>query len=179
MPVLEPYWGKPAVRNLRGEDGNVGIIRSPLRAILLPDQFGPLYPFSASGKMAGCGFAGGRPPMEITDIRIKKVESDNKLKAYVTITFDNCFVVHNLKIIMGQFGRFVAMPSRKTRDGEFKDIAHPINSDFRRKIQARILEEFDKGGGEQHISGQDVDAPLADGASEDGDPLESGEPEPV
>ena len=63
--------------------------------------------------------------MEITDIRIKRVESDNKLKAYVTITFDNCFVVHNLKIIMGQFGRFVAMPSSKTRDGEFKDIAHP------------------------------------------------------
>ena len=95
--------------------------------------------------------------MEITDIRIKRVESDNKLKAYVTITFDNCFVVHNLKIIMGQFGRFVAMPSRKTRDGEFKDIAHPINSEFRRKIQARILEEFDKGAGELHISGQDDD----------------------
>ena len=56
---------------------------------------------------------------------------------------------------MGQFGRFVAMPSRKTRDGEFKDIAHPINSDFRRRIQARILEEFDKGAGEMHISGQD------------------------
>ncbi|MGA2764246.1 MAG: septation regulator SpoVG [Spirochaetia bacterium] len=117
--------------------------------------------------------------MEITDIRIKKVESDNKLKAYVTITFDNCFVVHNLKIIMGQFGRFVAMPSRKTRDGEFKDIAHPINSDFRRKIQARILEEFDKGGGEQHISGQDDELALPDGASEDGDPLENEEPEPV
>jgi stage V sporulation protein G len=93
--------------------------------------------------------------MEITDIRIKRVESDNKLKAYVTITFDNCFVVHNLKIIMGQFGRFVAMPSRKTRDGEFKDIAHPINSDFRRRIQARILEEFDKGAGELHIPGRD------------------------
>ena len=117
--------------------------------------------------------------MDITDIRIKKVESDNKLKAYVTITFDNCFVVHNLKIIMGQFGRFVAMPSRKTRDGEFKDIAHPINSDFRRKIQTRILEEFDKGGGEQHISGQDGDLALSDGASEDGEPLESEEPEPV
>ncbi len=93
--------------------------------------------------------------MEITDIRIKRVESDNKLKAYVTITFDDCFVVHNLKIIMGQFGRFVAMPSRKTRDGEFKDIAHPINSEFRRRIQTRILEEFDKGAGEMHIAGQD------------------------
>ncbi len=116
--------------------------------------------------------------MEITDVRIKKVESDNKLKAYVTITFDNCFVVHNLKIIMGQFGRFVAMPSRKTRDGEFKDIAHPINSDFRRKIQTRILEEFDKGGGELHISGQDEDEAFPDGASDDGEPVED-EPEPV
>jgi stage V sporulation protein G len=85
--------------------------------------------------------------MEITDIRIKKVEADNKLKAYVTVTFDDCFVVHNLKIINGQFGRFVAMPSRKTRDGEFKDIAHPINPDFRRKIQARILEEYDRDAG--------------------------------
>jgi len=82
--------------------------------------------------------------MEITDIRIKRVDSDNKLKAYVTVTFDDCFVVHNLKIINGQFGRFVAMPSRKTRDGEYKDIAHPINPDFRRKIQDRILEEFDR-----------------------------------
>ena len=108
--------------------------------------------------------------MEITDIRIKRVESDNKLKAYVTITFDDCFVVHNLKIIMGQFGRFVAMPSRKTRDGEFKDIAHPINSDFRRRIQACILEEFDKGGGDMHISGQgDEDDPQTSNR-EDGGP---------
>jgi len=109
--------------------------------------------------------------MEITDIRIKRVESDNKLKAYVTITFDNCFVVHNLKIIMGQFGRFVAMPSRKTRDGEFKDIAHPINSEFRRRIQARILEEFDKGVGELHISGQEnEEVPSGNGMGES-DPL--------
>jgi len=81
-------------------------------------------------------------------------------------------VVHNLKIIMGQFGRFVAMPSRKTRDGEFKDIAHPINSEFRRKVQARILEEFDKGAGEMHSAGQDDDdAPLSgdeEGASYEG-----------
>jgi stage V sporulation protein G len=106
--------------------------------------------------------------MDITDIRIKRVESDNKLKAYVTITFDNCFVVHNLKIIMGQFGRFVAMPSRKTRDGEFKDIAHPINSEFRRKIQTRILEEFDKGAGEPQAGGPDDDeAPLSKDAERD------------
>jgi stage V sporulation protein G len=100
--------------------------------------------------------------MDISDIRIKKVDSDNKLKAYVTVTFDNCFVVHNLKIIMGQFGRFVAMPSRKTRTGEFKDIAHPINSEFRKRIQARILEEFDKAGPDQHISGQNGTASAED-----------------
>ncbi len=109
--------------------------------------------------------------MEITDIRIKRVESDNKLQAYVTITFDNCFVVHNIKIIMGQFGRFVAMPSRKTRDGEFKDIAHPINSEFRKKIQARILEEFDKGAGEVHISGQDDEDSVDTETSANGEPF--------
>ncbi len=115
--------------------------------------------------------------MEITDIRIKRVESDNKLKAYVTITFDNCFVVHNLKIIMGQFGRFVAMPSRKTRDGEFKDIAHPINSDFRKRIQDRILEEFDKGAGEMHISGQDdEDFPQAGDVETGGSPAKDPSP---
>jgi stage V sporulation protein G len=109
--------------------------------------------------------------MEITDIRIKRVESDNKLKAYVTVTFDNCFVVHNLKIIMGQFGRFVAMPSRKTRDGEFKDIAHPINSEFRKRIQDRILEEFDKGGGDMHSSDQDDEEyPPGGGLEENGVP---------
>jgi stage V sporulation protein G len=82
--------------------------------------------------------------MEITDVRIMRVDADAKLKAYATVTFDNCFVVHNLKIIDGQTGRFVAMPSRKTKNGEFKDIAHPINSDFRRTIQTRILEEFER-----------------------------------
>ncbi len=97
--------------------------------------------------------------MDITDIRIKKVASDNKLKAYVTVTFDNCFVVHNLKIILGQFGRFVAMPSRKTRTGEFKDIAHPINSDFRKKIQAKILEEFDRAGDAPEASVEDGEEP--------------------
>ena len=82
--------------------------------------------------------------MEITDIRIKKVSAGGKLKAYVTVTFDNCFVVHNLKVIGGKEGTFVAMPSRKTSAGEYKDIAHPINSDFRNVIQTKILEEFEK-----------------------------------
>ena len=82
--------------------------------------------------------------MEITDIRIRKVEADGKLKAYVTVTFDDCFVVHNVKIIEGKNGTFIAMPSRKTKTGEYKDVAHPINSDFRQALQDKILEAFEK-----------------------------------
>ncbi len=82
--------------------------------------------------------------MEITDIRIRKVEAGGKLKAYVTVTFDNCFVVHNLKVIDGKGGTFIAMPSRKTKTGEYKDVAHPILPDFRSQLQDRILEEFGK-----------------------------------
>jgi stage V sporulation protein G len=82
--------------------------------------------------------------MDITDIRIKSVSTAGKLKAYVTVTFDDCFVVHNLKIIAGKAGTFIAMPSRKTKTGEYKDIAHPINSDFRQRIQARIIDEYER-----------------------------------
>ena len=82
--------------------------------------------------------------MEITDIRIKRVSTGGKLRAYVTVTFDDCFVVHNLKIISGKAGTFIAMPSRKTKTGEYKDIAHPINSEFRHQIQSEIISEYDK-----------------------------------
>lgn len=82
--------------------------------------------------------------MKITDIRIKKVSTGGKLRAYVTVTFDDCFVVHNLKIISGKAGTFIAMPSRKTKTGEYKDIAHPINSDFRQEIQSQIIGEYEK-----------------------------------
>jgi len=81
--------------------------------------------------------------MEITDVRIKKVDSPGKLRAYVSVTFDGCFVVHNLKIISGQSGVFIAMPSRRTKTGEYKDIAHPINPEFRRLVQTRVLREFE------------------------------------
>ncbi|HQK99100.1 MAG TPA: septation regulator SpoVG [Bacteroidia bacterium] len=81
--------------------------------------------------------------MEITDVRVKKVDSEGKLKAYVSVTFDNQFVVHNLKIIEGQNGMFVAMPSRKTNSGEFKDVAHPINSQFREFLQSAVLEAYE------------------------------------
>jgi len=80
--------------------------------------------------------------MEITDIRIRKVNADGKLKAYVTVTFDESFVVHNVKIIEGDSGVFIAMPSRKTKNGVYKDVAHPINTDFRTVLQDRILEEY-------------------------------------
>lgn len=82
--------------------------------------------------------------MNITDVRVKKVGNEGKLKAYVSVTFDNDFVVHNLKVINGQSGIFVAMPSRKTTSGEFKDVAHPINSSFREVLQRAVLEAYNK-----------------------------------
>lgn len=84
--------------------------------------------------------------MDITDIRIRKVSADGKLKAYVTVTFDDSFVVHNVKIIEGENGVFIAMPSRKTKNGEYKDVAHPINTAFRMRLQDRILEEYNRMG---------------------------------
>ena len=81
--------------------------------------------------------------MTITDVRIRKIASDGKMKAIVSVTFDNEFVVHDIKVIEGQNGLFIAMPSRKTPDGEFKDIAHPINTDTREKIQISILEAYE------------------------------------
>jgi stage V sporulation protein G len=81
--------------------------------------------------------------VEITDTRIRKIDVEGKMKAVVSVTFDNEFVVHDIKIIESQNGLFVAMPSRKTPDGEFKDIAHPINAAARAKIQTEILEKYD------------------------------------
>lgn len=83
--------------------------------------------------------------MEVTEVRIRKVEAEGKLKAYVTVTFDNCFVVHNVKIIEGKSGLFIAMPSRKTANGEYKDVAHPISPDFRNELQDKILAEYNAG----------------------------------
>jgi stage V sporulation protein G len=80
--------------------------------------------------------------MKITDVRVKRVGNEGKLKAYVSVTFDDSFVVHNLKVIDGQSGIFVAMPSRKTTSGDFKDVAHPINSAFREILQKAVLEAF-------------------------------------
>lgn len=80
--------------------------------------------------------------MQITDIRIRKVEKEGKMKAVVSITIDEEFVVHDIKIIDGEKGLFIAMPSRKAADGEYRDIAHPINSGTREQIQKLILEKY-------------------------------------
>ena len=80
--------------------------------------------------------------MQITDVRIRKVEKEGKIKAVVSITIDEEFVVHDIKIIEGEKGLFIAMPSRKAADGEYRDIAHPINSDTRDRIQKLILEKY-------------------------------------
>ena len=81
--------------------------------------------------------------MQITDVRIRKVEKEGKMKAVVSITIDEEFVVHDIKVIDGEKGLFIAMPSRQAADGEYRDIAHPINSDTRNKIQQIILEKYE------------------------------------
>ncbi|MBO8469060.1 MAG: septation regulator SpoVG [Spirochaetes bacterium] len=82
--------------------------------------------------------------MEITDIRVRKIDGNDKLKAYVTVAFDNEFAVHNIKIIESQNGLFIAMPSRTAPDGSYKDIAHPISTAFREKLQGLIIEAYSK-----------------------------------
>ena len=82
--------------------------------------------------------------MNITDVRIRKLSEEGKMRAIVSVTFDNEFVVHDIKIIDGQNGLFIAMPSRKVDDGEFRDIAHPILSDTRNKIKEAIFAEYNK-----------------------------------
>ena len=82
--------------------------------------------------------------MEITDIRVKKVSTESKMKAVVSVTFDNSFVVHDIKIIEGQDKLFTAMPSRKTPEGEYKDIAHPINSDMRTLLEKAIMAKYEE-----------------------------------
>ena len=80
--------------------------------------------------------------MQITDVRIRKVEKEGKMRAVVSITIDDEFVVHDIKVIEGEKGLFIAMPSRKAMDGEYRDIAHPINSETRERIQQIILEQY-------------------------------------
>ena len=82
--------------------------------------------------------------MQITDVRIRKIEKEGKMKAVVSITIDEEFVIHDIKIIEGEKGMFIAMPSRKTAEGEYKDIAHPIKSSARELIQNLILQKYNE-----------------------------------
>ncbi|WFD10485.1 septation regulator SpoVG [Tepidibacter hydrothermalis] len=82
--------------------------------------------------------------MEITDVRVRKITDDGKMKGIVSVTFNNLFVVHDIKIIEGQNGLFIAMPSRKITEGEFRDIAHPINSHMRQILQDSILNAYEE-----------------------------------
>ena len=82
--------------------------------------------------------------MRITDVRVRKMTQDSKMKAIVSITIDDEFVVHDIKVIEGEKGLFIAMPSKKATDGEYRDIAHPINSETRDRIQKIILESYEK-----------------------------------
>ena len=81
--------------------------------------------------------------MQITDVRVKKVNSANRMKAVASVTFDNEFVVHDIKVIESQNGLFIAMPSKPVPNGDHKDIAHPINAETRERIQKAILEEYE------------------------------------
>lgn len=82
--------------------------------------------------------------MQITDIKVRKINAEGRMKAVVSVTFDDAFVVHDIKVIAGQEKLFIAMPSRKTPDGEFKDIAHPINAEMRESLQNMILEKYEE-----------------------------------
>ena len=86
--------------------------------------------------------------MQITDVRVRKVARDGKMKAVVSITIDDEFVVHDIKVIEGEKGLFIAMPSRKASDGEYRDIAHPINSATRDRIQNIILKQYEETAAE-------------------------------
>lgn len=82
--------------------------------------------------------------MKVTDVRLRKIETDGRMKALVSITLDEAFVIHDLRVIEGNSGLFVAMPSKRTPDGEFRDIAHPINSDMRQEIQTAVMKVYEE-----------------------------------
>ncbi len=87
---------------------------------------------------------GASKEMQITDVRVRRMAKEGKLKAVVSITIDEEFVVHDIKVIEGEKGLFIAMPSKKALDGEYRDIAHPINSGTRDRIQRIILEKYEE-----------------------------------
>ena len=99
--------------------------------------------------MKGEGFI-----MNITDVRVRRVAKEGKMKAVVSITIDEEFVVHDIKVIEGEKGLFIAMPSKKATDGEYRDIAHPINSETREKIQGIILQKYEQVLAEEPVEAE-------------------------
>ena len=96
--------------------------------------------------------------MEITDVRLRRVQTDGRMRAIASITIDFEFVVHDIRVIDGNNGLFVAMPSKRTPEGEFRDIAHPISSKTRDKIQDAVLKEFDRVGAAEEASLEEAGA---------------------
>jgi stage V sporulation protein G len=89
--------------------------------------------------------------VQITDVRLRRVNTEGRMKAIASITIDNEFVVHDIRVIDGNNGMFVAMPSKRTPDGEFRDIAHPISSATREKIQSAVLAEYERAAAEEEV----------------------------
>jgi len=114
--------------------------------------------------------------MEITEVKVFPIQEE-KLKAFVSIVFDQCFMVNDIKIIQGREGLFISMPSRKKKNGEFKDVAHPLNNETRRMIEERVLGEYHRVLGER---GEEPMAPVAEGgAREQPEPIAAGTAEPA
>lgn len=105
--------------------------------------------------------------MNITDVRIRKINNEGKMKAVVSITFDDEFVVHDIKIIDGQNGLFIAMPSRKMGEGDFRDIAHPLVSETRNKIKEAIFAEYEKVLAEKEAEAEAAPAPAEEPVSDE------------
>ena len=95
--------------------------------------------------------------MHVTDVRVRRIAREGKMRAVVSITIDNVFVVHDIKVIEGEKGLFIAMPSKKSADGEYRDIAHPINSETRNAIQEIILQKY-----EETLASGDIDDSIED-----------------
>lgn len=92
--------------------------------------------------------------MNITDVRVRKIEKEGKMKAVASITLDNEFVVHDIKVIEGDKGLFIAMPSRKSADGEYRDIAHPINTETRKRLQEIVLDAYENAESSSEVMGE-------------------------
>jgi stage V sporulation protein G len=116
--------------------------RPPLWAAASERALDPVAPLLAT-PMASTRDDGEDAKMEITEVKVFPIQED-KLKAFVSIVFDHCFMVNDVKIIQGKDGLFISMPSRKKKNGEFKDVAHPLNNETRRMIEEKVLAEYDR-----------------------------------